>query len=52
MPSSRSSSFANLAARMPDAALAAGRLIEREQERAGRNRGAWKASWKRLAKTA
>ena len=42
----------NLAARMPDTALAAGRLIEREQERAGRNRGSWKASWKRLAKTA
>ena len=41
----------NLAGRMPDAAVAAGRLSEREHERASRNRGAWKASWKRLAKT-
>jgi CHAD domain-containing protein len=40
-----------LAGRMPDTALAAGRLIEREEERARRNRVAWKASWKRLAKT-
>ena len=41
----------NLAGRMPDAAVAAGRLIEREQERACRTRGAWRASWKQLAKT-
>ena len=41
----------NLAGRMPDAAVAAGRLIEREQERARRTRGAWRASWKQLAKT-
>ena len=41
----------NLAGRTPDAAVAAGRLIEREQERARRTRGAWRASWKQLAKT-
>ena len=41
----------DLAARMPDAAVAAGRLIEREHERARRTRDAWRASWKRLAKT-
>ena len=42
----------SLAARMPDTALAAGRLVEREQLRARRGRDEWRASWKRLAKTA
>ena len=42
----------SLAARMPDTALAAGRLVEREQLRAHRGREEWRASWKRLAKTA
>jgi CHAD domain-containing protein len=41
----------SLAGRMPDAAVAAGRLIEREQVRARRTRGDWRASWKQLAKT-
>ena len=41
----------DLAARMPDAAVAAGRLIEREHDRAGRGRDAWRTSWKQLAKT-
>ncbi len=41
-----------LAARMPDAALAAGRLVERERERAERGRREWRTAWKRLAKAA
>jgi CHAD domain-containing protein len=41
----------DLANRMPAAALAAGRLIEREQRRERATRGAWRTSWKRLAKT-
>jgi CHAD domain-containing protein len=42
----------DLARRMPDAAVAAGRLVEREQVRALRGRGEWRSAWKRLAKTA
>ena len=41
-----------LAGRLPVAAVAAGRLIERERERAGRGRDEWEAAWKRLEKTA
>jgi CHAD domain-containing protein len=41
-----------LATRMPDTALAAGRLVEREQQRALLGRGEWRAAWKQLAKTA
>ena len=40
----------DLAARMPDTSLAAGRLIEREQARALRGRDDWRSAWKRLAK--
>jgi CHAD domain-containing protein len=40
-----------LAARLPAAAVAAGRLVEREQVRAERGRDEWRAAWKRLAKT-
>jgi CHAD domain-containing protein len=42
----------DLAKRMPDTALAAGRLVEREQARAVRGRDEWRAAWKKLAKTA
>jgi CHAD domain-containing protein len=42
----------NLATRMPDTALAAGRLVERERARAARGRGEWRSAWKKLAKTA
>jgi CHAD domain-containing protein len=42
----------DLAARMPDTALAAGRLIEREHVRALRGRDEWRSAWKKLAKTA
>lgn len=41
-----------LAARLPAAAVAAGRLVEREQARVVRGREEWQAAWKRLAKTA
>ena len=41
-----------LVARMPDAAVAAGRLLERERARALKGRDEWEAAWKRLAKTA
>ena len=41
-----------LAARMPDTELAAGRLIEREHARAVRGRDEWRPAWKKLAKTA
>ena len=41
-----------LAARMPDTELAAGRLIEREHARAVRGRDEWRSAWKKLAKTA
>ena len=41
-----------LADRMPDTALAAGRLVDREQERARQSRDEWRLAWKRLAKTA
>jgi CHAD domain-containing protein len=42
----------SLAARMPDTAVAAGRLLERELQRAHLGRDEWRTSWKRLAKTA
>jgi CHAD domain-containing protein len=42
----------DLATRMPDAALASGRLIEREQARALRGRDEWRSAWKKLAKSA
>ena len=42
----------DLATRMPDTALAAGRLVEREHARASRGRDEWRSAWKRLAKTA
>ena len=42
----------DLATRMPDTSLAAGRLVEREQARALRGRDDWRSAWKRLAKTA
>lgn len=42
----------NLAHRMPDTAIAAGRLIERERVRALRSRDEWRSAWKKLAKTA
>lgn len=42
----------SLAARLPDAAVAAGRLLERERERAAQGRNEWEAAWRRLAKTA
>ena len=42
----------DLATRMPDTALAAGRLIEREQARARRGRDEWRVAWTKLAKTA
>ena len=41
-----------LVARLPDTALAAGRLLEREWARAQESRDEWEAAWKRLAKTA
>ena len=41
----------DLARRMPDAAVAAGRLIEGEVLRARRRRTEWKPAWKRLAQT-
>jgi len=41
-----------LAARLPDASVAAGRLLERERVRALEGRDGWEAAWKRLAKTA
>ena len=41
-----------LAAKLPDAAVAAGRLLERERARALKSRDEWEAAWKRLAKTA
>ena len=41
-----------LAERMPTAAVAAGRLLEREQARALRGRDDWRQAWKRLAKAA
>ena len=41
-----------LVARLPDTALAAGRLLEREWARALESRDEWEAAWKRLAKTA
>ena len=40
-----------LAERAPEAAVAAGRLVEREAERAERTREEWKPAWKQLAKT-
>lgn len=40
-----------LAERLPAVSVAAGRLIERERERADRGRNEWQAAWKRLAKT-
>ena len=42
----------DLATRMPDTALAAGRLVEREDARSRRGRNEWRTAWKRLAKTA
>ena len=42
----------DLATRMSDTVLAAGRLIEREQARARRGRDDWRSAWKKLAKTA
>jgi CHAD domain-containing protein len=41
-----------LAEKLPAAAVAAGRLIEREQARGRRGRDEWKRAWKRLDKTA
>ena len=41
-----------LAAKLPTAALAAGRLVERERSRAARGRAEWRRAWKQLAKTA
>ncbi len=41
-----------LAAKQPAWATAAGRLIERERQRAAQGRAEWGAAWKRLAKTA
>ncbi len=40
-----------LAAKQPAAALAAGRLVERERARADQGRDEWGRAWKRLAKT-
>jgi CHAD domain-containing protein len=40
-----------LAERLPGAAVAAGRLLEREAERAAQTRAAWPDAWKRLKKT-
>ena len=42
----------DLAKRMPDTALAAGRLIEREHARGVRGRDEWRPAWKKLTKTA
>ncbi|MDX6440093.1 MAG: hypothetical protein QOF45_2676 [Gaiellaceae bacterium] len=42
----------DLAKRMPDTALAAGRLVEREYARGARGRDEWRSAWKQLAKTA
>jgi CHAD domain-containing protein len=39
-----------LAASLPGAALAAGRLVDRQRERRARAREDWPAAWKRLAK--
>ena len=41
-----------LAARQPAAAIAAGRLVERERSRAANSREEWRRAWKRLSKTA
>jgi CHAD domain-containing protein len=41
-----------LAEKLPAAAVAAGRLVERERQRAVASRDGWQAAWKRLAKTA
>jgi CHAD domain-containing protein len=41
-----------LAEREPEAAVAVGRLLERERARAARNRDDWRPAWKRLAKAA
>ena len=41
-----------LVTRLPETALAAGRLLEREWARAQESRDGWEAAWKRLAKTA
>ena len=41
-----------LAAKRPAAALAVGRLVERERARAARGRTEWGRAWKRLVKTA
>jgi CHAD domain-containing protein len=41
-----------LAAREPEAALAAGRLLERERARAAARRDAWRAAWKGVAASA
>ncbi len=41
-----------LAARAPEAATAAGRLLEREQERANARRRAWRSAWKGVAAAA
>ncbi len=41
-----------LVARAPESATAAGRLIERERERADARRGDWRAAWKRVAAAA
>jgi CHAD domain-containing protein len=42
----------SLATRQPAGAIAAGRLVERERERAARGRAEWGSAWKRLAKEA
>jgi CHAD domain-containing protein len=42
----------DLATRMPDTALAASRLVERERMRALRGRDEWRSAWKNLAKAA
>jgi CHAD domain-containing protein len=42
----------DLATRMPDTALAASRLVERERMRALRGRDEWRSAWKKLAKAA
>jgi CHAD domain-containing protein len=41
-----------LGERVPEAAVAAGRLVEREAERAERGRTEWQPAWKQLKKTA
>jgi len=42
----------SLGVREPAAALAAGRLIERERQGAESRRAAWRAAWKRVAASA